>query len=206
VSRHILENDWGGMARSMFTLFASITGGISWCDVHERILEVGLAYAVGFICFLFCMFFSVLNVVTGIVVDDAIQMNNSDRAVRKRNADRLKTQLQSDIYEVLTRVDSDGTGLISGEQFSTCMEDPHVAAMMAGMEVATGDPEQLFSALDVNSDGDISVLEFVEGLQRIHGAASGLDMHAAITLIRIVIKQNDGLLSVMETLHSQAKL
>jgi len=180
---------WGGMRRSMYTLFLSVTGGVSWGDVFDSVQEVGSVYAAVFIIYIFFMFFSVLNIVTAVTVDSAIQMNNQDRAVRAEQELQNQKRFLADLYELLDQLCEATTGCISAEQFSVCMEDPKVATNLDMMGVDTSNVDLLFAILDINSDGDISVVELINGLQRLHGTASKLDIHGVSNLVNMVAKQ-----------------
>ena len=72
-----------GMLRSLFTLFASVTGGISWKEASDTAASMGLGAYCMYLGYVAFMVFSVLNFVTAMSVDAAIQMGNRARCVRE---------------------------------------------------------------------------------------------------------------------------
>jgi len=69
---------FGSTARSTFTLFKTLTGGVSWQDVSEPLEDVSLLWAMFFVRFLSFCYLAVLNIVTGIVCTTAIESANDD--------------------------------------------------------------------------------------------------------------------------------
>jgi len=69
---------FGSTARSTFTLFKTLTGGVSWQDVSEPLEDVSLLWAVFFVRFLSFCYLAVLNIVTGIVCTTAMESANDD--------------------------------------------------------------------------------------------------------------------------------
>merc|ERR1712187_728732 len=61
-----LENWYGDVPRSVFTLFLSISNGVGWVEVVEPLGKVGSIWAILFVVFISFTYFAVLNVVTGV--------------------------------------------------------------------------------------------------------------------------------------------
>merc|ERR1719433_2363776 len=70
---------WGSLPRSMFTLFKSITGGISWHECVVPLQDLGWLYVTLFTTFIAFSVFAVMNVVTAVFCQSAIESAQSDR-------------------------------------------------------------------------------------------------------------------------------
>ena len=72
---------YGTLGLTMFTLFKSISGGINWHEMITPLEDVGF-YCVGlFVMFICFTIFAVLNVVTGVFCNSAIENANRDPAL-----------------------------------------------------------------------------------------------------------------------------
>ena len=64
---------FGSVPKSCFTIFASIAGGITWSDVSDVLADVSLFYAAMFVSFQALSLIVVMDLITGIFVDNAIR-------------------------------------------------------------------------------------------------------------------------------------
>merc|ERR1712196_248947 len=69
---------WGSLTSSMFTLFKSISGGVSWQDASEPLQWVYQPLQWLFAGYIAFTYFAVLNVVTGVFCNSAIETASRD--------------------------------------------------------------------------------------------------------------------------------
>merc|ERR1712113_1065585 len=103
----LMEKYWGSVVKSVYTLFAAMTGGISWGEPAEVIAVCGLIYHLLYTYFIFFTFFSILNIVTGVFVDSAIQKADSDRAMILQKAYTERKSIQEQLTLFLNKMDED---------------------------------------------------------------------------------------------------
>lgn len=175
-----VQLSWGSVPKAMYTLLMSITGGVSWGEPAGDAQPLGLPYFACFLFFIFFCFFSVLNIVTGLFVDGAIQQASNDRASVQQRAEIKKKQTMNSILEVLREIDVDNSHFISKEEWYNALKDDSIVPMLDSLEITTTDAEHLWNLLDRNSDGVIEIHEFVEGMSKFKGAATGIDMHMVL--------------------------
>jgi len=70
---------YGSIPRTILTLLMTITGGLEWTVATHPMAQVSWLYGVLWICYTLFMTFGMLNVLTGIFVDVAIQASEGDR-------------------------------------------------------------------------------------------------------------------------------
>eukprot|EP00928_Gymnodinium_smaydae_P096746 TRINITY_DN8608_c0_g1_i1.p1 TRINITY_DN8608_c0_g1~~TRINITY_DN8608_c0_g1_i1.p1 ORF type:complete len:625 (-),score=112.80 TRINITY_DN8608_c0_g1_i1:359-2170(-) len=63
--KEAIEGEFGSLARSMYTLFKGMTGGVSWGEPGAVAMKLGDIYFFVYVVFISFVFFSVLNIVTG---------------------------------------------------------------------------------------------------------------------------------------------
>merc|ERR1712032_1812854 len=97
----------GSLTISIFTLYKSITGGISWHEVVDPLENLHVAWAVLFTAFISFSYFAVLNVITGVFCNSAI-------ATATRDPDMV---IHSLIAEKKKHMDKDMTNVIDIDEF-----------------------------------------------------------------------------------------
>lgn len=196
----LVDRRFGGLPETGLSLFVSVTSGISWIELSDMVWAFGGVYWCIFISFIFIMFFSVLNIVTGVVVDGAIQRRLADRTVRLSEEVERRKEFLHDLLDLLELLDEDGSGLISAEEWSHCLNSPSVASSIELLGISTNDTQVLFELLDVDGDRQITICELVEGFSRMRGNATSLDAHQLLKRVNHCIshiewicrKLNDG--------------
>lgn len=183
----------GDLKKTMYSLLLASTGGISWGEIAQTASEVGSVYFVVFNVYNMLMMISVLNIVTGITVDGAIHKNNCDRSVKMEQEQGRKKAFLADLLEVLEKMDERGNGRVDENRFSELMADPIMVANMDFIGVPTYDASLLFKLLDLNSDGDISHTELIDGLYRLKGSVSSFDAHEIMNLVNVVLRQTEAI-------------
>ncbi|CAL1139385.1 unnamed protein product, partial [Cladocopium goreaui] len=96
----LLEQYWGNVMDSMMTLFMSITGGINWLDAYAPLREVS-PIALGLMnLYIVIGFFTILNVVTGVFVNTAIESAGADKDLATLKQLQKKVENMSALQEV----------------------------------------------------------------------------------------------------------
>merc|ERR1712048_1303992 len=102
---------------------------------------MGQVYIVVFTLYLFFMIFSVLNIVTGVFVDGAIQRGNGDRYVRQQMDFERRRQFLGDMLELLEQMDEDGSGTVDLDEFLYRLSVPQIASSIESLGISTVDGE-----------------------------------------------------------------
>merc|ERR1712007_363213 len=73
-----LLSQWGSVFQAMVSLFQASTGGMDWGELGENIRAVSLGYFLLLLFFIGFMIFAVLNILTGVFVDKALEISQDD--------------------------------------------------------------------------------------------------------------------------------
>jgi len=184
-----VEKDFGTLPKSLYTLFLSMTGGVSWGEPAAHTQDIGHVYFAVFVFFVFFTFFSVLNIVTGLFVDGAIQQANDDRSTMIEKAVEMRQQCGKALAELLQEIDVDNSGYISREEWDLALADRNIMAMMNGLEIDPKQTDNLFALLDDNNDQIVGIEEFVAGMMRLKGIAKAIDIHLLMSKVGDVNQQ-----------------
>eukprot|EP00927_Polykrikos_kofoidii_P025188 TRINITY_DN22683_c0_g1_i2.p1 TRINITY_DN22683_c0_g1~~TRINITY_DN22683_c0_g1_i2.p1 ORF type:complete len:762 (+),score=144.00 TRINITY_DN22683_c0_g1_i2:154-2439(+) len=181
---------FGSILRTMYGLFLSMTSGVGWGDLAAVTMDMGPLYFFFFLFFVFFTFFSVLNIVTGVFVDGAIQQAQGDRCLRAKRETEAKKAYAEDLCELLQHLDGDGNGYISYQEWLNETANPEVKMLFSGLGISSTDAVILFNVLDIDGDRSVSIPELVEGIQRVKGPAQSLQMQMVVARMNKLIEQN----------------
>merc|ERR1712083_902942 len=74
VARH-----YGGIGRTMLTLFLAISGGKDWGEAAKPVAHLAFDLSAVWVIYIFCMLYGLLNVVVGIFCESALQSVQNSR-------------------------------------------------------------------------------------------------------------------------------
>jgi len=203
-----VQEAYGSLFRTMYTLFLAMSGGVSWGEVAAPMARVHTAFFVIFLIYIFFTLFSVLNIVTGVFVDSAIQAAQRDRGVLMEKQRQAALSTKQHVLSLLEEIDTDKTGIISRDELTQSLESDNVKDYFNALSIDTDNVAQLMDLLDADGDGAIDISEFVDGCQRLKGEAKSFDIHMLMMQNRQVLKTmldymaSKGFLSSDSTAHA----
>eukprot|EP00928_Gymnodinium_smaydae_P073259 TRINITY_DN56499_c0_g1_i1.p1 TRINITY_DN56499_c0_g1~~TRINITY_DN56499_c0_g1_i1.p1 ORF type:complete len:522 (-),score=30.56 TRINITY_DN56499_c0_g1_i1:12-1577(-) len=178
LSDDFLKESFGSLDASMLTLFATISGGLEWKELYVALNGVSTFWAIAFLGYLtFCMF-AVLNVMTAVFCQAAIQSaeRDHDHLVQSVLEDR---HLYIDgLQKLFASIDDDGNGCVTIKEFEAHFNDEAVRCVFRALELDPSDAWELFATLDRDGSGTIDADEFLEGCLYIRGVAKAVNLAA----------------------------
>lgn len=171
-----LSEQWGSIFASSYTLYMVMSGGVSWKDVSEPLLDMHWIHGLALFFYVFFTLFVVTNIITSIFVDTALQSTAQDREeVIQRNL-RNRDVLLAQMTNIFEEADEHGSGAVSFETFQRHMHDERVRAYLRSVELDVTEARSLFLLLDTDGSGSINITEFVFGCMRLKGPARSIDL------------------------------
>jgi len=171
---------YGSVFDTMYTLMASIVGGVSWTDVVRPLEKISLVYRALYAFYIAFVVIGVLNVLTGIFVERACELSGLDRDLV------IQTQLKRDetflmeMQRIFEEADADGSGSISWEEFKGYLENDRVKAYLATQQLDAFDARTLFDILNKGNGEEMSIETFIVGCRRLKGLAKSVDLVAVL--------------------------
>lgn len=186
-----LNRFWSSVPQSMLTLFLSITNGISWDEALQPLRQISDIAVVGLLIYIVITVLAVLNVVTGVFCNMAIESARADKDIATmQQMQKHEAQVEA-LREVFREINTEGQEVIGLDDLKEAMQRQKLRSFMHAMEIATDDIVTLFMCIDADGSGDITLDEFVYGCMNLAGPAKGLQvarMGYESTIIRKEIK------------------
>jgi len=188
---------WGTLPRSIFTLFKAIASGVSWHEVVEPLAVLHPAWVAFFIVYISFTFFAVLNVITGIFCERAIESVRQDHELVVQQHLLNRALYINTVKRLFKAIDVDDSNFISYKEFEVHLRDEHAVAFFAALELETNDAWEVFRLIKRDEEDGIDVDDFVEGCLRLRGKAKAIDIAKMTFETR---KFHEGILRMLKTL------
>jgi len=91
---------------------------------------------------------------------------------------------QKNLRHFFSRIDSDGSGVITLVELEKLLSDEMMRAHLVALEIDVQDAWELFRLIDTDKSGSIELDEFIEGCERLKGTAKGIDMASLRTELK----------------------
>merc|ERR1712066_1182968 len=89
---------------------------------------------------------------------------------------QYKVELEGIIQQVFIELDANQSGSLSLEEFEKHIEDEKIIAYLRSRGIDISQVRTLFTLLDVDQTGDVDMDEFVNGVIRLKGGATSMDL------------------------------
>merc|ERR1719410_2275445 len=119
---------------------------------------------------------ALLNVITAVFIDAALRRSQNDRELAVQQELESTDELVRVIQEVFEELDANQSGSLTIEEFQKYIEDDKIQAVFRSRHINLGHVQTLFFLLDVDDTGDVDMEEFVQGVLRLKGGATSMDL------------------------------
>ncbi|CAE7426722.1 Cacna1h [Symbiodinium natans] len=136
---------FGSLANSMLSLYMSIAGGVSWEDVISPLLAVSEIWGFLFLFYISFTLFAVLNVVTGVFCQSAIESAQNDHTAVVHSILKNKKAHVDKIKALFSKLGDDKTGAITFAMFEEKINSPAVQAYFEVLGLDVWDDAGLMS-------------------------------------------------------------
>ncbi|CAE8691877.1 unnamed protein product, partial [Polarella glacialis] len=171
-----LSDYLGGLGSIMYSLVQVLT-----LDSHTTIMRPIMKYIpwswVYFYAYIAIAVFVLMNLVTAIIVENAVSHARNDEERTLQYRERRRSKELVNLKQLFTLTDSDGDGNLSWDEFQLSFSDPDTCNRWKLMDFEPEECQDLFRLLD-EGDGLIDTDEFFEGLSKMKGSAQSKDVFA----------------------------
>jgi len=141
---------------------------------------------------------AILNVVTGVFVEQATKNAQRDRDLFIQDQLQKRSQYITDVMTIFHEADDDHSGLVTLQEFETHLEDKQVQAFFTSLDIDTTATRRLFRLMDLDGSGAVSPEEFVTGCMCLKGNAKTMDVAALMFAHNRSMKQWEDFMKYVE--------
>jgi len=179
---------FSSMPQTVLTLFMSVTGGVSWWEVISPLLEVHAVYGILFVCFISMMVLAALNIITGIFVNDALELTKADHDVMVQARVAQTAQNLIHLQNLFRSMDKDQSDTITLVEFQEGLRRESVRVEFSKVGIEVPDADAFFCLLDTDGSNQLEIDEFVMGCLRLRGTANAVAYESAMQRMEVMLK------------------
>lgn len=178
VDNDALLRYFGDLPLSMMSLWMSVAEGISWHVLTESLAEVHVAYVAVFVVYIAFVYFAVLNVVTGVFCQNAIESAQHDLETTIETHLKHKQEYVTRLKALFDEMHVDADVGLSPAELQFHLEKPKVQSWFKALDIDPNQAWKIFQTQETNVLGLVELDDFVEGCLKFRGSATRLDVES----------------------------
>jgi hypothetical protein len=198
-----LHKSFGTLDRSFLTLYMAMSGGQDWGMFYDCLAPLAFQYRMFFLLFMAFALFAVVNIVTGVFVEAAMQANIKDRDVIVHEELETKKTYLDAMRGIFEEMDVDGSSCLSLDEFQKRLDDDRVIAYFQHLQLDVSEACTIFKLLDADRSGEVSIDEFLGGCWKLQGASRSLDLKIMQCQVKYLTEGFDLMYAGLEKLQDQ---
>jgi voltage-gated sodium channel len=163
-----------GITAWIFTLLQVLTLD-SWMSLARPIQDIVPLSWVFFYLYIALVVFVLMNLVTAIIVDNALARSQEDERQMIQQKKREQKKAEKKCRRLFDAIDEDGNESLTIEELKSACDDPWLSRQLQVLDITSDNAEEIFRMMDTG-DGLLSLEEFFEGTKRMQGPAEGRDL------------------------------
>jgi len=178
---------FGSVQDAMITMYMVCTGGEDWKIFFDLIKEAGAFHAAVFLFYVAFVQIAVLNILTGVFVENALKLAQPDREAMALECRRLEIEEAKALRILGQEIDVIGSGTIKATDFYSKIGNDKLKACLQVLGLNINDA-QLFFQMLCTTDDEVDIDEFVKGCMKLKGGATSIDMQSVLFQTRLIHK------------------
>jgi hypothetical protein len=199
----------------MISLVKATTGGADWEVFYDSVGITGQQNSALFIFFIAFYQISLLNVLTGIFVENAMKLAQPDPYTAALEHRKQERQEADQLRSVCKHLDKSGNGHVSFEEFEEAIHRGKLRAHLRVLGLDIKDSRKFFELIKCASGNEVVAIgksevdmeSFVMGCMKLKGTATSLDLQSLLAEThRGNLQQHQHILFVRQKLGKAAQI
>lgn len=171
-----LRMRFGALSSASLSLYMGMSGGVDWTELWEALGPLPAEYKFALLMFVTFSILALLNVITAVFVETAMQRSQNDRELLVQQELEQKVEFVDTLQRVFEELDANGSGSLTMEEFERQIQDEHILTYLSTLEIEVDQVRMLLPLLDLDRNGEVDIDEFINGCIRLKGGARSLDV------------------------------
>jgi len=167
---------FGTLMSTMLSLFMTVTDGVSWEKVIAPLGAISWIWSSFFLFYVAFTYFAVLNVLTGVFCQSAIESAQNDHATAIQSMIANKEAHLTKVRALFNQLGTDERSVITFRQFEDKINSDEVREYFETLGLDVWDAWSFFKLLDRDGGGSVEIEEFLKGCLRFRGQARAIDI------------------------------
>jgi hypothetical protein len=194
-----LLSPWASVTQAMYTLFKVSTGGSSWGDISDPLLEMtGWQTFTVFALYMALFMFVIFNAVTSVFVASTEEFAAKDSDSMLHEQLSRKEQYVRQVFSLFEDIAGDVGGEVTKAEFLNHIHDPRMSDFAKSLEIDTLNLEQFIDVLSLKGARGVNLDTFVDGCIRLRGNAKSMDVFDLLIHQQTLAKEVHFIRSLLE--------
>mmetsp|Transcript_17844 Transcript_17844/g.41201 ORF Transcript_17844/g.41201 Transcript_17844/m.41201 type:complete len:572 (+) Transcript_17844:57-1772(+) len=190
----LVKRYFHNLAMTMFSLLQIMTGD-SWAEAIVRPSEDLQTYTwIPFVAFVSIGSLVLLNLVTAVIVNNALTITNEDKELKLRNK-KIEAQAKvTSLADLFVLLDDDGSGTLTFRELEQAIKSSNDISdiFFVDLGIELEELRRIFAMLDVGEDGAVDPSEFLKGVATVmDDIKSWSCVEAAVRVKRMAVRFRD---------------
>jgi len=196
------EQYFNTVMTSVFTLLQFVTLD-QWSDnIARHVIKNQPGMLIFFVVFICMTAFCILNIIVGVVVENAISTASKDQLKLRKSKEKDRQMVFNQLRDIFEEADTDSSGTLDLDEVEVAISKPEIYNKLRMIDFPVADPQQIFVLLDYDDSGELTIEEFITGCMRMKGSAKSKDLlvaQTALNTMKIYYQQFEKELHEFET-------
>eukprot|EP00404_Azadinium_spinosum_P017774 CAMPEP_0180490002 /NCGR_PEP_ID=MMETSP1036_2-20121128/38888_1 /TAXON_ID=632150 /ORGANISM="Azadinium spinosum, Strain 3D9" /LENGTH=373 /DNA_ID=CAMNT_0022498177 /DNA_START=160 /DNA_END=1278 /DNA_ORIENTATION=- len=174
---------FGTFSNTMVTMFEITLS--NWVPSCRLLMDnVSDWFGLFYILYCCCFSFAVIRVIAAIFLTETMKIVAQDEQIAMVDKTRTKQAHMRKIDLIFEELDTGGDGSLTKAEFDRFKGDDLLQSLLDIIGISPRDFENLFMLIDSDGNGYITRAELIEGLSRLRGSSSEVDMLVLTGIVR----------------------
>jgi len=173
---------FSSVTQSILTLTKAAFGGEDWGVSYDIIVQCGWISSVIYMLFVAFTQIALINIITGIFVDNAMQSLSPNREQMAIKLEEEEQGFADELKKLCIAVDADHSGFLTKEQFEDGIDKGRIPLLLHLLGLDQDHVQNFFDVLCASSDDNqVDIESFVRGCMRLKGPATSFDVQILLS-------------------------
>lgn len=175
-----LKKHYGTLTSSLYTLYASVFGGIDWDTAVNPLRSIRPAWPLitVFILFVSAQYLCLVNVIMGVFCQGAVEIAFKDHDMRMAELADGKQRYLRELEGLWNEIDTDVDGALDLDQWEQALSEERLRLYLEGLGISVSDAWSFFKLLEDPDTGLVQCETFCKGCLKLNGPATSLEIAA----------------------------
>lgn len=179
----LVQELFGNPLKSMYSMLQVMTLD-HWVEsIAKPVIEGNPGLMIFFVMYIAIAVFVFWNLVTAMIIDNAMGLAEQDQQNQAAEMEEDKKQELKQLARIFLELDEEGHGKLTIHEFLNAAKNKKVMQMLEVMAIDFSELQAVWNVLD-DGDGELTVLEFANGMRRMKGTAKAKDIIDAVKRCR----------------------
>jgi len=173
---------FGSMPAGMLSLFQASTGGMDWHMVSDGLWSTSPAACCAFFGYISMMTYAILNILTGICVNNANRAAEDDFDLSFHQERSKHKNVITSLKNILHGGDASGAGTITWSDLDIHLHNAEVRALFKKIDLEPWHLKSFFDMMGADEDEEeasIDIDQFIRGCMRLRCTVKNIDLMAS---------------------------